>query len=172
MTIVSAFVSPLADPYRTRFIDWMLLRAAGRNRDRTRSVNETIRIACCLQSKPLANWRQPSRMVEDENMFKALFTPYNERTRHDVAWTPYRRRLKWDWHLRNFLYALLPAAAIFLFCEAVEYRYDLKKSFSSESSKNDRKTRHLQDAAAQSTTEMRHDREGSLTQSVQTSRAP
>jgi hypothetical protein len=61
-------------------------------------------------------------------MFKALFTPYAEWSRRDLAFSPYRKRLKWDWHLRHFLYALLPAAFVFFSCEIIEYKYDLKKS--------------------------------------------
>jgi hypothetical protein len=32
-----------------------------------------------------------------------------------------RYRLRWDWHLRNFIYALMPAGFLFLFLKGVEW---------------------------------------------------
>lgn len=60
----------------------------------------------------------------DENMFRALFTPEDESKRPDVSGSPYRRRLKWDWHLRNALYALLPAAFVYVVAELQQRRVD------------------------------------------------
>ena len=49
-----------------------------------------------------------------ENMFRALFTPYRDSPRPEISGSPYRRRLKWDWHLRNLIYALTPGALVFV----------------------------------------------------------
>jgi hypothetical protein len=34
-----------------------------------------------------------------------------------------RYRLRWDWHLRNFIYALMPATFLFLFLKGVEWSF-------------------------------------------------
>lgn len=45
--------------------------------------------------------------------FKALFRPVEGKLRHP------RYKLRWDWHLRNFLTALIPPAAMLLFYKIV-----------------------------------------------------
>lgn len=35
-----------------------------------------------------------------------------------------RYKLRWDWHLRNFLTALIPGAAMYIFIKAVEFFLD------------------------------------------------
>lgn len=37
-----------------------------------------------------------------------------------------RYKLRWDWHLRNLLYALIPPATLYLILRFVEWRFDVE----------------------------------------------